>query len=388
MKHYILYYHGGSANHGCEALVRTTAELLDYKNNKITLASFRPEDDKKYGIDQFCYIHKMYEEKPVSRFDIRWIKAYAQLKLKHDYLPLEDLSFLNAVSAQKGDIAISIGGDNYCYNDNIGLRKANELWRRNGLKSVLWGCSIEPALLNDSEIIEDISRFDLITARESLSYEALKEVNKNTILVSDSAFQLKAMKMPWPDGFENKDIVGLNLSPLASSCEIVNGITIKNYEVLIEYILDKTDMSILLIPHVSWTHDNDNTINEIFLKKYAQSNRVKAIGDMNCEQLKGYIAKCRFFIGARTHATIAAYSSCVPTLVLGYSTKSKGIAKDLFNSYEDYVLPVQTLKHSDDLLNRYIWLVDNEKRIRERLFNILPEYKDSIYEAVELLKNM
>ena len=48
MKHYILYYHGGSANHGCEALVRTTAELLDYKNNRISLASFRPEDDKKF----------------------------------------------------------------------------------------------------------------------------------------------------------------------------------------------------------------------------------------------------------------------------------------------------------------------------------------------------
>ena len=49
------------------------------------------------------------------------------------------------------------------------------------------------------------------------------------------------------------------------------------------------------------------------------------------------------FIGARTHATIAAYSSCVPTLVVGYSIKARGIAKDLFGTDEGYVLPVQAL---------------------------------------------
>lgn len=62
MKHYILYYHGGSCNHGCEALVRTTSELLDYKENKITLCSFRPDDDRKYGIDKLCDIHRMSEK--------------------------------------------------------------------------------------------------------------------------------------------------------------------------------------------------------------------------------------------------------------------------------------------------------------------------------------
>ena len=66
-------------------------------------------------------------------------------------------------------------------------------------------------------------------------------------------------------------------------------------------------------------------------------------------ELKGYIARCRFFVGARTHATIAAYSSCVPTLVLGYSVKSRGIARDLFGNEENYVLPVQSLQEPDEL---------------------------------------
>ena len=69
MKHYILYYHAGSCNHGCEALVRTTAELLDYKNNRISLASFRPETDFEYGIDRLCEIYNMFEKAKVSRLN-------------------------------------------------------------------------------------------------------------------------------------------------------------------------------------------------------------------------------------------------------------------------------------------------------------------------------
>lgn len=77
------------------------------------------------------------------------------------------------------------------------------------------------------------------------------------------------------------------------------------------------------------------------------------IADATCEELKGFISRCRLFVGARTHATIAAYSTCVPTLVAGYSVKARGIAKDLFGSEENYVLPVQSLKNKDDLVKGF-----------------------------------
>ena len=53
------------------------------------------------------------------------------------------------------------------------------------------------------------------------------------------------------------------------------------------------------------------------------------LDEHNCMEMKGFIARCRFFVGARTHATIAAYSSCVPTLVVGYSVKAGGLQRDL-----------------------------------------------------------
>lgn len=388
MKHFILYAHDGSRNHGCEALVRTTAELLDYKNNKITLASFRPEEDYSFGLDNFCDIHRMFELKKVERWNPKWIKAYIDLKINHKPFALDDLLMLSELEAQKGDIALLIGGDTYCYNDISRLLRSNKIWRRNGIKTVLWGCSINPDLLNDPIIAEDISKFDLITARESISYEAIKKVNKNTIQVSDSAFNLRTVKKSLPKGFENIDIVGLNLSPLAEGCESKKGITRENYYGLIEYILSKTTMGILLIPHVLWSHDNDNTLNEFFIKKYGKTGRVKLIEECNCEELKGYIAQCRFFVGARTHATIAAYSNSIPTLVMGYSVKSKGIAKDLFGEYNHYVLPIQQLENSNDLLNAFLWLQENELQIKKCLTKQMLNYKNSVIKAIEQINSL
>ena len=48
-----LYYHGGSKNHGCEAIVRSTNKIL---NMPLNLYSKSPEEDKYYGIDKLMNI--------------------------------------------------------------------------------------------------------------------------------------------------------------------------------------------------------------------------------------------------------------------------------------------------------------------------------------------
>ena len=105
--------------------------------------------------------------------------------------------------------------------------------------------------------------------------------------------------------------------------------------------------------------------------------QISSILNRACEKAvgKGYISRCRMFIGARTHATIAAYSTCVPTLVLGYSVKSKGIARDIFGTEEHYVLPVQELRNPDELADGFDWLSANETTVRDHLIKTMPEYK-------------
>lgn len=388
MKHYILYSHDGSGNHGCEALVRTTIELLKNDNTKITLSSTRPEEDIRYGIDKICEIKQLHSTVQLNRFSYNFLKSYYDFKIKKNTYAMDALAERIAFDAHKGDIAISVGGDSYCYGATKEMAYRNQVWKKGGLKTVYWGCSIEPELLDDPAIAGDIASFDLITARETISYEALKIINPNTVLVSDSAFLLDAVIKPFPKEMNENDVVGLNLSPLAENCEEIKGITRKNYENLIELILSTTNYNILLVPHVIWNGTDDRTINKYFYNKYKDSKRVFALEDSSCEVLKGYISRCRFFIGARTHATIAAYSSFVPTLVLGYSVKSKGIAKDLFGSYENYVVPVQSLMNDLDMVHSFEWLMGNETNIKERLIETMPEYTKRVYKGVELVKRL
>ena len=94
------------------------------------------------------------------------------------------------------------------------------------------------------------------------------------------------------------------------------------------------------------------------------------------------------FIGARTHSTIAAYSSCVPTLVVGYSVKAKGIAEDLFGTTENYVIPTQELRTEDQLTKGMQWIIDNKDEIKTHLEEIMPEYKNQVYKVRDILEEM
>lgn len=386
MSNIFLYAHGGSGNHGCEAIVRATTEILNGHN--ITLISSNPEEDRVYGIDTLCTIIKDREEK-LNKCSLDFFRAYSSLKLKNDFIPIEKLYYKDAFShIKKGDIALSIGGDNYCYADVYKYKMFHEMAKERGAKTVLWGCSVEPDVLKDSDIANDIKNYDLITARETISYEALKRVNPNTKLVSDPAFCLKKENIELPSGFTDGNTVGINISPMVLKNEAVSGITMSNYKNLIEYIIDNTNMSIALIPHVVW-EDNDDRIPLMELyNEYANSGRVVMIQDCSCEKLKGYISHCRFFVGARTHATIAAYSSCVPTLVVGYSVKARGIARDLFGTEDGYVMPVQELKNYDSLKNAFEKIIDKESEINSVLNSKIPLYIEMAKNAELSLNNM
>lgn len=388
MKKYLLYGHSGSENHGCEALVRTTISLLNANKNNVVLSSYNPEMDYTYHIDDICKIKKRGARNQTSRFNIDFLKAYMDLKINKNQMALDNLYEINALTVKKDDIALSIGGDTYCYSDVKNRVDENCVLRASGLKTVFWGCSIEPELLTNPMIAEDIKRFDLITARETISYNALRQINPNTVLVCDSAFLLNKKELPLPISFENCDLVGINSSPLVEFSETEKGMARANYCRLIEKILYETDMKILLVPHVVWKMNDDRTVLQELFDKYSDSGRVYLLEDCNCEELKGYISRCRFFVGARTHATIAAYSTGVPTLVLGYSVKSKGIARDLFGIEENYVIPVQSLVDSNTLAETFEWLMHNEQKIKNTLNEVMPEYKKRISNGIYELSKL
>lgn len=380
-----LYSHTGSRNHGCEAIVRGTNKIL---NRDICLYSDAIQEDIENGIDKIVEV-KENKTLDIKRNSLEYYISAFNIKFFNSTIKNTEYRkklFLNYV--KPGDIYLSIGGDNYCYAGIEYLADINYLINKRGAKTVLWGCSVEPDVIKDEKVKKDLNRYSLIVARETLTYNALKEsgINKS-ILCPDPAFQLDKIDLPLPKGFEENNTVGINVSPLIIGCESKKGSTMENYEGLIKYIIDTTDMQIALIPHVVWDNNDDRKPLRVLYNKFKDTGRVVMLEDHNCMELKGYISRCRFFIGARTHATIAAYSTCVPTLVIGYSVKAKGIAKDIFGTYENYVLPVQSLSNKDDLINAFEWMKGNEDDIRKYLNEGMPVYKENALKSkVEIEK--
>lgn len=378
------YFHAGSKNHGCEAIVRTTQELL---SDKMTLFSFSPEEDKEYGVDKIVSLGKL--ERSEYTFLDKVVCALSERIAKTEKFSYDVRAKHETDRLSQGGIALAIGGDNYCYGEayNYHLSALNYYLHKKKMKTVLWGCSIEPEQVTDF-MRKDFSRYDLIVARESISYETLKQYNSNTILVCDPAFNLKTEYLPLPDKFIPGQTVGINLSPLIQKSENEKGITLLNYRMMIRHIIETTDYNIALIPHVVCEGNDDRIPLTALFREFEETGRMCMIDDCDCRQLKGYTSRCCLFIGARTHATIAAYSSAVPTLVIGYSTKAKGIAKDLFGCEEHYVLPVQKLRQKNDMEKAFDWLNFNKSQIAEHLQKIIPEYSGTIKKAVKRIQNL
>lgn len=371
----VLSPHGGSGNHGCEAIVRATKKILG--DSKLLLFSSSPEEDARYGLDECCRLAL-----PTAKIN-RFSAGYLAARLSRSGEKLDRLAFAPVIGAARDcDLMMSIGGDNYCYGVNRHILLVNRTAREQGKKTVLWGCSVGQEAVNNREVLEDLAAFTLITARESITRDALISAGlENVRLYPDPAFLLDRKDLPLPEGFLEGNTVGINVSPLIIGYEHRPGATLANYSGLIEHIVGDTDMNVALIPHVVWRHNDDRVPLRQLYDRFRHTGRVVMVEDCNAMEMKGYIARCRFMVAARTHASIAAYSQCVPTLVAGYSVKARGIARDIFGTEEHYVIPVQSLENDGRLVAAFRYISDNEAPIRTHYASMMDGYTAKAAEA-------
>lgn len=372
------YMHAGSDNHGCEAIVKSLLEMLheEIPGMDVTLMTNSAEEDRKYIRDPHC---RIVEEQHIDRSFLTHVKYYLHRRLTGDRESFLRYRLAGICGENAPALAVSIGGDNYCYPEMLeDLMLANSMLNRQGTRTMLLGCSIEPETLSGNKVLaEDLQRYARIVARESITYRALLQAGipaEKVTLCPDPAFALKKAPVPLPAGFKKGRTVGINVSPMIESYAAHSGVVEDSYRRLIMHILDTTEDSVALIPHVVWDRSNDLLSLQKLYSHFEASDRVMMIENRSAEALKSCIAACRIFVGARTHATIAAYSSCVPTLVVGYSVKARGIAQDIFGETDRYVIPVQSLLEPEQLIEGYQWISDNEETIREHLVRMMPDY--------------
>lgn len=239
---------------------------------------------------------------------------------------------------RKCDVIFDIGeGDSFA--DIYGTKRLTMqvlskcLARLNGKKLILSPQTIGPF---KSPIGQKLGRLGMTAAtsvytRDHLSSSYVKELGFEHKLaeVIDVAFALPFDKMP---SHPNRAQVGINVSGLLMHDSKQFGLTV-DYRELIEsickYFVNIPNLDVYLVPHViSDAHEIEDDL-RASKKLIAQIPGLKLAPRFKTpSEAKTFISGMDYFVGARMHACIAAFSSGVPVVPMAYSRKFNG----LFNS--------------------------------------------------------
>lgn len=74
----VMYAHGGSKNHGCEAIVRSTASVLKEIDKELILLSYNIQEDKNYDLNQIVEIRQELRE--INKKSLSFLQAYFKQK--------------------------------------------------------------------------------------------------------------------------------------------------------------------------------------------------------------------------------------------------------------------------------------------------------------------
>lgn len=406
---FILAGNGPYENRGCEAIVRGTTKILrEYFRDPrfLCLTHIQSEEQfRRQCLEEFDpAIAHLRSHRLNKRYIAQNIRRPRTLKVLYQYIFSRDayyagvyadmFPYLNSASA-----VLSVGGDNYSIDFGIPVTftSLDDLVLGYKKPLTIWGASIGPfSAIPDYEkyMSDHLQKVTGIFARESVTIDYLKDigVTENVYPVADPAFLMDPVK---PEGVEDElpideEAIGLNLSPLMA--KFVTGGDLDAWTSMaasiIESVAQTTGMPVYLIPHVTNPTSNDHEFMRQALSLIKDRN-----GDINlvsprynAAETKWIISRMAFFAGARTHSTIAALSSGVPTLSFAYSIKARGINRDIFG-HTDYCLDHGDM-NAEVIAGRVNSMLDERAAIRKDLAGRIPGVQRAALSAGMGLKHL
>lgn len=358
-------------NMGCVALTFSLINMLE------KIAKEKKEDYRYYIFEvapnEACRQHAIkilqLQENQIKCFDVTSLYR-ARRFVHHFFNSIVSLNALNqcdyVIDLTAGDSFTDIYGQ-YTFDGETNVKL---LTKRLGKKLILGPQTYGPFSTdkNIQKAKKTIECADLVISRDQKSADYIATFsNKKVYVTTDLAFTL-----PWnieESGLEDKIQVGLNVSGLLLSDKTEStSLLVKlktSYDTyirgVIDWLLSEKKYSIYIIPHVG--NDGLDYVRKVYGN---QLNYCETYYDPI--SAKNKISQMDIFIGARMHATVAAFSSGVATIPTAYSRKFAGLYSNLGYPYT-------------------IDLVDNniEENIK-RTIQYIQEYKRLQYD-VEKCKN-
>ena len=188
-----------------------------------------------------------------------------------------------------------------------------------------------------SRAIRSLNYAECILTRDRQSRDYVHELvpQKRVFETIDLAFF-----MPYEaEEFDREHLhVGLNISALlwhgGYTCDNQFALSVDYQQLVgrvVDYFLQRRDVVLHLVPHVVGHErhiENDYAVSYDLWKAKRHPRLVLAPLFLDPLMAKGYIAGLDFFLGARMHSTIAAFSTGVPVVPMAYSRKFNGLFLD------------------------------------------------------------
>lgn len=220
-----------------------------------------------------------------------------------------------------------------------------------------------------------INKATLVMARDKSSYEYAIKVGRNVKEYIDIAFLLPYKKIEFDKNYIH---VGLNISALlwnggytknnqfGLNCNYQN--TIRD---IIDYFLSNPKVILHLVPHVVEQEkgvENDYEVSFNIWSEYQNHHLVIAPFFLTPIDAKSYISGMDFFIGARMHSTIAAFSSGVPVIPMAYSRKFNGLFAETLQ-YEN-IVDMKTM-NNDEILQEIKKSFETRNQLSNRINDVV-----------------
>lgn len=238
---------------------------------------------------------------------------------------------------------------------------------------------------------KSIAKASWVMARDNISYNYVNEnvaYHNNVAEYIDIAFYLPFQKK----SFDSKYVhVGLNISALlwfgGYTKDNQFGLNV-NYQDLIlniiHYFLSMPNVILHLVPHVvshMMSIENDYALAFDLQKELNDERIVLSPLFLTPVDAKDYISGLDFFLGARMHATIAAFSSGVSVIPMAYSRKFNGLFIETLNYKYMVDLKQDTLEDAmHTIKSAFKKRAQLKEIINMRLEGVVEEKKQILYQ--------